>query len=219
MDIMKNNLKLIASIILIAMVFFVFSVSADKAIQVQSLANLVIAIGVFFTFMQLKHNKEELKSNHDWNRRQLALTELIKHRKDVTEAIKLLNSNIDYRERKNAYSLNEIHKHLCDNESFDGNILKMTDTGKEIKHNIFVILNYYEYLCIGIENGVFDEPIIKDSIKGALIKANKLFGEYIQHLRTDRHTNNKNLFIKQELIARDWSKENSQELNNREKTA
>ena len=201
------------------MVFFVFSVGADKAIQVQSLANLVIAIGVFFTFMQLKHNKEELKSNHDWNRRQLALTELIKHRKDVTEAIRLLNSNIDYRERKNAYSLNEIHKHLCDDESFDGNILKMTDTGKEIKHNIFVILNYYEYLCIGIENRVFDESIIKDSIKGALIKANKLFGEYIEHLRTDRHTNNKNLFIKQELIAREWSKENSQELNNREKTA
>ncbi|MDD2508699.1 MAG: DUF4760 domain-containing protein [Aliarcobacter skirrowii] len=219
MDITKKNLKLIILIIFIIMVFFVFSVGADKAIQVQSLANLVIAIGVFFTFMQLKHNKEELKSNHDWNRRQLALTELIKHRKDVTEAIRLLNSNIDYRERKNAYSLNEIHKHLCDDESFDGNILKMTDTGKEIKHNIFVILNYYEYLCIGIENRVFDESIIKDSIKGALIKANKLFGEYIEHLRTDRHTNNKNLFIKQELIAREWSKENSQELNNREKTA
>ena len=219
MDITKKNLKLIILIIFIIMVFFVFSVGADKAIQVQSLANLVIAIGVFFTFMQLKHNKEELKSNHDWNRRQLALTELVKHRKDVTEAIRLLNSNIDYRERKNAYSLNEIHKHLCDDESFDGNILKMTDTGKEIKHNIFVILNYYEYLCIGIENRVFDESIIKDSIKGALIKANKLFGEYIEHLRTDRHTNNKNLFIKQELIAREWSKENSQELNNREKTA
>lgn len=219
MGIVKNNLKLFGLIVFVAMIFFVFSVSADKAAQVQSLANIVIAIGVFMAFLQLKHNKEELKSNHDWNRRQLALTELIKHRKDVTESIRKLNSSINYRERKNAYSLNNIHKHLCGDESFDGNILTITEDGAKIKHNIFVILNYYEYLCIGIENGVFDETIIKDSIKGALLKANKLFGEYVSHLRTERHTNNKNLFIKQELIAKKWIEEDSQKLKDREKTA
>lgn len=219
MDIIKNNLQSFLVITLVAMVFFVFSVSADKAVQVQSLANIVIAIGVFLAFMQLKHNKEELKSNHDWNRRQLALTEIIKHRKDVTESIKKLNSSINYRERKNAYSLNEIHKHLCGNECFDGNMLSATENGGEIKHNIFIILNYYEYLCIGIENGVFDETIIKDSIKGALLKANKLFGEYISHLRTERHTGNKNLFIKQELIAKKWIEQDSEKLRDREKTA
>ena len=111
---------------------------------------------------------------------------------------------LNYREQEDSYSLKEIHKYLCNNENHKENP-PIVDEGKKIKHNIFVILNYYEYLAVGIKNQVFDEQTIKELIRGGVIKANKLFGDYITHLR-EKHTKNKNQFIEMQKLAEKWDK-------------
>lgn len=218
----KNNKILTISLAIITIVtigvFFYYG-NNDLAVKVQAVASVFMVIGLVLAWLQLRQSKKQLQSDHDWNRRQLALTELIKHRKDLSDSIRELNTSINYREQKDSYSLKEIHKHLCNDENFESTKLNLTDFGKEIKHHIFTILNYYEYLSIGIKNGVFDEIIIKDSAKGGLLKANRLFGEYVKHLRTERHTNNKKLFIEQENVANKWINEDSQKLQERNKTA
>lgn len=222
----KKNKGTTILLVIVSLIFIILVDKYNYSSEVQAYANIIMVIGLVFAFIQirqgkkqLEQNKEQLKADHDWNRRQLALTELTGNRKDVTESIRNLNSSINYREQKDSYSLKELHRFLCNDENFEGNNLTLTDDGKEIKHNIFIILNYYEYLAIGIFNEVFDEKIVKDSVKGALIKADKLFGEYIKHLRSEKHTNNPNLFKSLEDLANDWKNEDKGLPSRRDKTA
>ena len=152
------------------------------------------------------NHTEQLKANHEWNRRQLGITELMSNRATLTDAIRELNDNLDYREQKDAYSLAEIHNALCDVEDHEANP-PLSENGKKIKHNIFAILNHYEYFAVGIKDKVFSEKVIKDSIRGSLIKANKVFGAYIEHLRSDKHGGNKRLFVEMEELATKWASE------------
>ncbi len=154
----------------------------------------------------LDAQKEQLKANHDWNRRQLVLTELMSNRDSLTSAIKSLNNSINYREQKDSYSLAEIHKALCNDDNYERNP-SLTDDGKKVKHHIFIILNYFEYFAVGLKNKVFNEKVLKDSIKGSLLKANKVFGSYIEHLRSEKHGGNKKLFIELETLAIKWTRE------------
>ena len=148
----------------------------------------------------LEKQEDVLKANHEWNRRQLAITELISNRYHLNESIKKLNENINYREQKGVYSLEEIHLALCGQKDHE-NHPPLTEEGKEIKHHIFAILNHYEYFAVGVKNKIFSEKVLKDSIKGALIKANRVFREYIVHLRTPKHSNNEKLFIVVHIIT------------------
>ncbi len=157
-------------------------------------------------------SKRQLSENHEWNRRQLALTEIMSNRYNLNESIRALNESINFREQQGSYSLEEIHNALCDEKDHEKHP-DLTIKGKEIKHHIFAILNYYEYLAVGIKNSVFAEKITKDSVKGALKKANKVFGEYITHLRTSKHTGNEKLFIELETLAKEWTREEEIDLS------
>ncbi len=148
----------------------------------------------------------QLKANHEWSRRKQSLVQLIDGRPSMTESIRYLNANINYREKKDAMSLAEIHKFICGEEDHNKNP-EITKDGKEIKHHIFNILNYYEFLAIGIKQRICDEEVIKNSARGSLLKAQKVFGEYIAHLRTEKHTNNPNLFIEIQYLASKWKSE------------
>jgi len=163
----------------------------------------------------LDKQEDILKANHEWNRRQLAITELISNRYHLNESIKKLNENINYREQKGVYSLEEIHLALCGQKDHE-NHPPLTEEGKEIKHHIFAILNHYEYFAVGVKNKIFSEKVLKDSIKGALIKANRVFREYIVHLRTPKHSNNKKLFIEIEELAEKWINEDKENLSSKE---
>lgn len=162
-----------------------------------------------------KNHTQQLKANHDWNRRQLALTELMSNRRELIEAIRALNDSINFREQNTSYSLAEIHKALCDEEDHEKHP-PLTAKGKEIKHNIFIILNHFEYFAGGIKNKVFSEKIIKDLSKGSLIKANKVFGAYIEHLRSDKHGGNKKVFIEMEELAVRWASEDKKDISSNE---
>ncbi len=123
-------------------------------------------------------------------------------REKYTEAIKFLNDSIQYREAVSSYSLKEIHKYLCDEEDHTKNP-PITDKGKDIKHHIFTILNYFEYIAVGVNNNVYDEKTIKDLLIGSMTKADLLFGEYMEHLR-EKHVKDKLLFTNFQSLVKKW---------------
>ena len=172
-------------------------------------------ISILVVVVSILINKKQLRANHEWNRRQLAITELMSNRYHLNESIRELNESINYREQKGAYSLEEIHTTLC-NEKDHEKHPPLTEKGKEIKHHIFAILNHYEYFAVGIKNKIFSEKVIKDSIRGALIKANRVFREYIVHLRTPKHSDSKKLFIEMEELAEKWINEDKENLSSKE---
>ena len=185
-------------LILIIVIYFYNNTNLVNKDFIQLVMSSIAAIGALIAFYQLK-------ANHDWNKRHTALIEAEKNRDKYSEAIRELNKSINYREREDSYSLTDIHGQICVNKDHTKNP-KLTDEGKEIKHNIYIILNYYEYLAVGIKNKVFDEITLKDLIRGGLIKANRLFGEYAQHIR-DKHSKNKKQFLEMKELSERWEKE------------
>ena len=167
----------------------------------------IIALGFLFGIFQLK-------ANHDWNRRSTALLETEKNKDKYLEALSYLYSldSLDIEHRKDAYSVNEIHQAICELKE-DGKTLKpknrdtdeydMTDTGKAIKKHLFDVFNYYEFLSTGVNNGVFDEKIVKDLQKSIMIRFYDLFKDYIIHHRNN-HSKGAEIMKQYFLMIERW---------------
>lgn len=194
--------KLLFWVTVVAIILIDAYIYKELNFKISEMMNILIASVAGITALVAFY---QLKANHEWNRRHSAMIEAEKSRDKYSRAIKSLNKTLNYREQEESYSLTDIHGFICNGNDHTKNP-DITDDGKKIKHNIYVILNYYEYLSIGIKNGVFDERIIRELVRGGLIKAHKLFGEYAQHIR-DKHTKNKNQFIEIKKLAEKWSKE------------
>ena len=47
----------------------------NQATQIQAVANSLMVLGLIFAIWQIRQSKLEFKSDHDWNRRQFAMSE------------------------------------------------------------------------------------------------------------------------------------------------
>lgn len=159
-------------------------------------ASIVAGVGVYAAFKQLK-------ANHDWNRRNAAMVEVMKTREQVIKALEKIDKHLKYTERdKNSpFSIDEIHAEIC--ETKNGK-LELTENGTELKRNIKIVLAQYEYLATGIQNKVFDEKTVADIVEGPMIRAFELFKPYIKHLR-ELHKS-KEIYIELEKVVDRWEK-------------
>jgi len=174
---------------------------AIMQVSLQFFTLLAVVVGALIAY-------KGLKSNHDWNRRQLALTECLRVRDKITDAQKVLrDNNFHYveRDKGDAYSRDDIHGFLGDRDS--NGKFTMSDEGLKIKHNILELLNSYEYLSTGVNQAIFDEQTVQKLTGGALINAYNLFKSYIIHLREDHYKRN-SLYSNLELLAKKWESEN-----------
>ena len=157
----------------------------------------------------------QLKANNEWDLRNTALVEVYK-REAFSKALKTLEKHIHYTNLREPISEEEIHKWLCEDENCTGEFLTLTNNGLKIRKSIMVILNYYEYLAIGIKSNIFDEEVVKEMIQGSLINAYTVFSIYIEHQRK-RHERTK-AFIELEILAKKWISESSPKQHKREST-
>ncbi|MCT7596422.1 DUF4760 domain-containing protein [Aliarcobacter butzleri] len=210
--------------IVISDIFIVYySTSETSTSETSTYINLLLvnitSFAALIAFYQLKVNEKILKNsqneiliNHEWNKQQLTMLEAKKGRESIKEAIRLLQEKINFNERHNPYTTNEIHDFICEKGytlNDNKNLAKMNKDGIEIKHAIMDILNYYEFLAIGINIGIFDKNTIKKALKTIMSRAFFIFEEYIYHLRGDRH-NRKTAFIELEQIVKEWKKEDEE---------
>ena len=134
----------------------------------------VIAFGVLIALLQLgmivngqKQNMKLQKQNHDWNRR-FAAQEAIRYGNSLEHA-KHLEAAFEMSGQQEALSFDEIEQGFKKDPLARAALLKT--------------LNFSEGLARGIEHGIYDEAVIRDSHFTALIKRELVFSNFINHRR------------------------------------
>ncbi len=197
----------ISLVILLGNIFMISYFETSEAIKFASMS--ILALGFMFGIHQLK-------ANQDWNRRSTALLEIEKNSPKYFKALRSLmydRTELKLENRKEAYSADEIHKFICEidtNGHFQikpetSNIYILTNEGINIRNEIFEILNFFEYISTGVNNGIMDEQVVKDLQYNSMVKFWMLFGDYIKHYRK-KHTNGKQTMVQFEMLITKWKK-------------
>jgi len=197
------------------------------ATQIQSVSTPLMVLTLIFGLYQLQQgresidtskksiddNKNALIATHDWNRRQLAITEAYKTVSAVMDNISKIDNEIKYSEKKlsDRYEIKDLHHFFCEKDNNgklikdDDNRCKINPDKRYIRQYVVEMLNQYDKLALGVFNKTYDEQIIKEACQGVMIKAYKVFELYIKHLRKyfDRET----LYIDLQNLVTKWERE------------
>ncbi len=154
----------------------------------------VTVLGHGFTVLAVLFAGFQIKAEHDWNRRQLAFTTAKEIREASVPYIGKLEEifGMSNRRKHEKLTVDEIHKEVCKTDDSGKYIYKngklILDTegeGTEISAAITHYLGSFEHLACGIRQGVLDEEVIYSLYGGPLIRAGRLFEDYIEHVNTD----------------------------------
>lgn len=192
------------------LLLWLFGLSKTEAISLIS-----ASIALFAAVLASIAIVYQLKSNNEWNQRHTALTEVY-NREAFSKALKVLEKNIEYNNLTGPISDEDIHIHLCGEKDCTGPLLSLTKNGLDTRNSIMIMLNYYEYLAIGIKSNILDEKVVKEMINESLLNAYNVFSIYINHLRK-RH-NRAKAFVDLEELAIKWTNEDKPKYEKREST-
>lgn len=147
------------------------------SLSISFLSFITVMFGLAYGALQLKKAAHQLsltkiihQQNHDWNRREAAQSALREYRYAVESSA--IQSAFDYLNTNGPLSLDEIEKQFNQHESLKGDLHQL--------------LNYYEGLARGINQGLYDEGVVKLAIKSSMVMANKGFQHYIEKRRSER---------------------------------
>lgn len=149
-------------------------------ITIQGVSALLIGGGLLYTAKQLK-------ANHDWNRRKTAQEATRQYHSIRNKNI--VNDKLHYLTRTDQIPLDEING-LC--EEF-----------QELRQSIHALLNYFESIARGVNQGIYDEEVIKEASESIMIRAFDKFYPYIQKRREKQPT----AWIQLETITAKWKYE------------
>lgn len=149
--------------------------SYEKISVVVSIINLLILVAGFgFGWKQIKSATTQLKTmqeqhsdNHEWNRKMAAQEALRQFQYSVLDGP--LREKFDYLHQKQAFDLKVI--------------LNEFKTDGKMQTNLHQLLNFYEGLARGVNQGIYDEGLIKTGRKNSMIMLCMSFASYIEHRR------------------------------------
>ena len=203
-------MKKIAIVSIIVLLYDLYFASLNTFEDTKSIATLsIVSLGFLFSIFQLR-------ANHDWNRRNIALLEIEKNSPKYFKALRSLTydrTSLKLEHRKEAYSPDEIHSFICekdDNGNFKikpgtSDMYILTEEGIQIRNEIFEILNFFEYISTGVNNAIMDEKVVKDLQYNSMVKIWTLFGDYVKHYRK-KHTNGKQTMVQYENLIKKWDR-------------
>ncbi len=135
---------------------------------------LLVAVGFIVAIIQLHGTKKELRTihiideqQHDWNRR-IAAQEALQNY-DHTWYSGPLQEHFDYFNRSEPIPVGDIKSKFKAESGLQADLIKL--------------LNFYESLCRGINQNIFDEEVIKVARRRAMTKAHDSFKAYIEYRR------------------------------------
>lgn len=114
--------------------------------------------------MKLAHS-----DNHEWSRR--IETKKAIDKESLSECLQMLNNLFVISNTRHPIPVNTITQASKENQ-----------TTQNMLHEM---LNYYEGLAIGINQGVYDEKIIKKTWKGTMKRIDICFSDYIDYQRNE----------------------------------
>lgn len=169
----------------------------DKTV---SIIQLVILFGGFVLAIrqiillskQIKLATNQIKQQLSWQKKNVAFEYLNKYARDLRH----INSSM----QRKIELLKQNGKQLEIDDISE--LLKDTDSRTEL----YEITSYYEHLAIGIQEEYFDENVIKNAKKNAVITTYKLLKPY---LLVRRNETNRDIGSHFEKLALKWEKEKS----------
>jgi hypothetical protein len=135
--------------------------------------------------------RKQLQHQHEWYRRSDSIKYSSLFHPKVKESRVKLDENFDLFTRKDAIP--------------DADIQEKIQNDRELRLDMNYLLTYYENIAIACMNGVVDEEILKDMMKGSIIRFRKILSNYIEARR--RETNNPRLWINLTTLAHKWEDE------------
>lgn len=162
--------------------------------------------GLWLTIEQIRAGRRHLLADHDQRLRMHTISTLGNLQTETREATLKLHKEFNYINRgKRPVSVKEVHVRICklkagcenkpvDNRTEDdlevdknGGVDRKcffldTGVGAEVYYALSTLLNNYEFIAVGIDERVFDDRIVKELLRGNIIKAYKVFEQYIEHV-------------------------------------
>ena len=182
--------------------------------ELSQISNIIIAISTTIGAIGVFVAWYSLKSNHDWNRRQLAIDKISTILKELREyRTNEFETLLHYSNRKkdDAFKVKELHLLMCEKDE-NGNLkwnndkhCILTPKGRILANQIQEVLNSYEIISTGVFENTFDEEIVKKLMKGNLDKAFYIFKDYIIHLR--EHYKRNAIYENLEKLVKKWESE------------
>jgi len=185
---------------------------------ITKVTDIIAYYGFCFTIFSILYAAIQFRSNHDWNRRQLAITAAKQVKDKMDKHLLFLNKKFNYLHRKPSDSLDVdlIHKaiYVIENGKLKMNnnekryIVDYEGDGHNVKRSIYNVLNSFEYIAAGVYQGVFDKRIIKSLFQGMIIKAYSVFKDYIEHMNNEMHPyKNGKIWVNMKNLAEEFIEE------------
>lgn len=148
---------------------------------------------VKFLASQVKENSEQIKYSREWDKKQAAFNYCGKYVEYIRTFDKDLLSKIG----------------LISYEKPTGNTADFNELLKdeETRTHLYIILEYYEVLCAGIELNYFDETAAMRILYKALTSAYDKLAPYIAIRRADINSSsneNVDVYMNFEIVAKRW---------------
>jgi hypothetical protein len=226
----KRNKFFAFILIVVSIVTIIMIDKFEYSSEIQAYANMLMVLGIIAAFLQIRQSKKQLVADHDWNRRQFALTESIRIAHENKKIHDEHDKDLKYREKKldDVYKMDSdngesgIHDLICEKDEkgilkrkSDGSCM-LTEEGRKISGAIKTLLNNYEYLSAGIQEDIFDEETVKRMHKTNMFKTFNVFKLYIYHLR--QYTGRSELWSDLETVVLRWEDEERNSTTKREAT-
>ncbi len=146
--------------------------------------SLVMLFMAFTVYQSIKIHKD----NNDWNRRKAA-----------QDALSIIRDRVP--NLKTFYNVFDFNNFNPFEEIKLADINNKITGMKGLEDTLIDYLNYYEYLCSGIRQGVFDEKIIREAKRSKMIREYHRFSSYIKNRR---RTISPNAWVEFEIIVNRW---------------
>ncbi len=157
-------------------------------IAVQGISIIFLALTVLYASLQLRSVQKINSQTHDWNRRNAAQEMCVRYSEFNPNKVLFLKE-LEYFQNKGSISLKEMEA------KFEKNI--------ELRNAAHTILNYFEYLCLGIKQGVYDEIVVREFWANTMNNVYLMLHSYVIQKRKDQPT----IWVYVEEYANKWQHE------------
>lgn len=147
-----------------------WNIETTKVI-LQAATLLAVILGLSLTIYQLHLFRMSYADLHDWNRRKAAQEAIDDMVPRITNDTPLLNRKFEILTKNDPIKLELIEKECSKDD--------------DLRLAIHKRLNYFESLAAGVQQGVFDEEVIKNSYRHLFANTFSQFSEYINHTRSN----------------------------------
>lgn len=138
-------------------------------VTLQAAAWLATVTGLFYVSRQLQIATKSYVNLHEWNRRNAAQTLFFDF--NLNFSMTGVQLAIDYTNLKQPIEVNVLVDKFKEN--------------KQLQLDVAKLLNFFECLAVGIQNGVYDKQIIEVGFKGLMQHGWLVFQNYIKYRQVD----------------------------------